>query len=116
MRLRALDWQPSRRQLRQFAWGTALFLAVLSWPGGDSYWSLSLRLAAALLFAIGTVLPSVLRWPYLSLLLVLCLFVWFFHRILQAFSLSPAPRRARTREPKPFHERHDHEPATGTHG
>jgi hypothetical protein len=79
--------------LRQFAWGTALFLAVLSWPGGASSWTLSLRLTAALLFAIGTVLPSVLRWPYLGLVLVLRLFVWLFNRILHTFSPSAGPGR-----------------------
>src|SRR5438094_2246326 len=74
MRCPEFDWHPARRRLRHFAWLTALFLAVLSWAGGTPTWSLSLRLAAALLFAIGTVLPGVLRWPYMALLLIVYLF------------------------------------------
>jgi hypothetical protein len=116
MHLPRFDWHPARRHLRHFAWLTALFLAVLSWTGGVSTWTLSLRLAAAFLFAIGTVLPGVLRWPYVALLLILSVLVRLFNRILRTLSLYPAPRHDPGREPGRFHLHHDRQPATGTHG
>src|SRR5438309_11322482 len=110
MHFPAFDWHPARRHLRQFAWLTALFLAVLSWAGGASDWTLFLRLAAAFLFAVGTVLPGVLRWPYVALLLIVHLLVRLCNRILVVFSPS-APRHDPGRES--FHQHHDHQPATG---
>jgi hypothetical protein len=108
----AFDWHPARRQLRQFAWLTALILAVLSWAGGASAWTLALRLAAAFVFALGTVLPGVLRWPYVALSLILYMVGRLFNRILRPLS----PRQDRSRGPKRFQPRHDRQPATGTHG
>jgi hypothetical protein len=58
---------PRRRQLRYLAWSIALVLAVAAWfqdSGAAAGW---LRLAAAIIFAVGTVLPGVLRQPYLIL-------------------------------------------------
>jgi hypothetical protein len=110
------DWRPARRQLRQFAWGAALFLAVLSLPGGASHWTLSFRLAAAFLFAIGTVVPGVLRWPYMAILLIFYPFVRLFNRMLRAFSHSTDRKQNSGRKPARFQEQNEHEPATGTHG
>ncbi|HLJ95837.1 MAG TPA: hypothetical protein VKU02_21855 [Gemmataceae bacterium] len=107
------DWNPPRRQLRQFAWGTALFLAVLSWAGGPP---LALRLTAAFLFALGTVLPGVLRWPYVALLYVLYLMGRLFHRVSRTFSTYPARKQNTSRQAKPLPEQHDRSSATGTHG
>jgi hypothetical protein len=106
------DWHPARRQLRYFAWLTALFLAVLSWAGGTSLWTLYLRLAAAFLFALGTVLPGILRWPYVALLFILYVLGRLCNRILRPL----APQRDRKKEPKRFPQPHDRQPATGTHG
>ena len=106
------DWHPARRQLRHFAWLTALFLAVLSWSGGTSLWTLNLRLAAAFVFAIGTVLPGVLRWPYVALLLILYVLGRLFNRILGPLS----PKRDHRKEPRRLRQPHDRQPATGTHG
>jgi uncharacterized membrane protein AbrB (regulator of aidB expression) len=56
---------PRRRQLRYLAWSIALVLAVAAWfqeSGTAAGW---LRLAAAVIFAVGTVLPGVLRQPFL---------------------------------------------------
>jgi hypothetical protein len=112
MHLPPFDWHPTRRQLRQFAWLAALFLAVLSWAGEASFGTLSLRLAAAFVFALGTVLPGILRWPYVALLLIVYVLGRLFNRILPPL----APRRDRGREPKRFQQRHGRQPATGTHG
>lgn len=116
MHLPAFDWHPARRHLRRFAWLTALFLAVLSWGGGASPWTLDLRLAAALVFAIGTVLPGVLRWPYVTLLLILYLLGRLFNRILRAFTPYRRPRREPGREAERMQPHHERQPATGTHG
>jgi hypothetical protein len=105
-------WHPSRRQLRQFAWGTALLLAVLSWAGGPP---MPMRLAAAFIFALGTVLPGVLRWPYLGLLFILYLIARLINRLARTFS-PPASRQDTARQPKGFQEHHDRPSATGTHG
>lgn len=98
MHLPAVDWHPARRHLRQLAWGTALFLAVLSWAGATFPWTLGLRLSAACLFAVGTVLPGMLRWPYIALVLLLYLLALLFSPILRAF----APYRLRARRPRDF--------------
>jgi hypothetical protein len=94
MHLPAFDWHPPRRHLRQFAWGTALFLAALSWVGGTFPGTLPLRLSAACLFAVGTVLPGILRWPYVALLFLLYLLALLFRPILRSF----APYRLRRRD------------------
>jgi hypothetical protein len=100
----AFDWHPARRHLRQFAWGTALFLAVLSWAGGTLPWTLALRLSAACLFAVGTVLPGILRWPYLALLLCLYLLARVFRPILRALAPYTARKRHPRDAPKPLPE------------
>jgi hypothetical protein len=115
MPLPAFDWHPTRRHLRQFAWGTALFLAVVSWPTGASAWALGLRLAAAFIFAVGTVLPGVLRWPYLALLFVLYLLARLFTRVVHVYPGHTA-RTHPGQEPEQAQEHHDRQPATGTHG
>ena len=101
MHLPPFDWHPARRHLRQFAWGTALFLAVLSWAGGTFPWTLALRLSAACLFAVGTVLPGILRWPYLALLFILYLLALLFSPILRRL----APYTARRRHPREVSKR-----------
>src|SRR5260370_28768969 len=111
MHFPAFDWYPARRHLRQFAWLAALFLAVFSWAGETSSWTLSLRLAAAFLFAVGTVLPGLLRWPYLALLLLVSLFVRLFNRSVCAFSPPIPPRQDPGPPPKRFQEHHDRHPA-----
>jgi hypothetical protein len=93
MHLPAVDWHPARRHLRQFAWATALFLAVLSWTGAIFPWTLGLRLSAACLFAVGTVLPGILRWPYIALLLLLYLLALLFSPILRTLAPYAARRR-----------------------
>lgn len=96
MHLPAFDWHPARRHLRQFAWGMALFLAVLSWAGAAFPWTLTMRLSAACLFAVGTVLPGILRWPYIALLLILYALGMLLSPILRAL----APYAIRTRPPR----------------
>src|SRR5262249_58843920 len=49
------DWDPSRRQLRQFAWVAALALGWASMNQLSPTTGLTLRLAAGLLFALGTI-------------------------------------------------------------
>jgi hypothetical protein len=56
---------PRKRQLRYLAWSIALILAVLAWFEDSSIAAVWLRLAAAVIFAVGTVLPGVLRQPFL---------------------------------------------------
>jgi len=55
---------PPRRRLRYLAWLAALVLALLAWYEDPSW---SLRIAAAAVFAIGTVLPHTFRLPYRAL-------------------------------------------------
>jgi hypothetical protein len=78
-----------------------LFLAVLSWAGGTFPWTLALRLSAACLFAVGTVLPGILRWPYIALLLLLYLLALLFSPILRRL----APYMARKRPSAAFRKR-----------
>jgi hypothetical protein len=66
---------PRKRQLRYLGWSIALVLAVLAWFEDPSTASVWLRLAAAIIFAVGTVLPGVLRQPFL-------LSRWVFRRIV----------------------------------
>jgi hypothetical protein len=111
----AFDWHPARRHLRQFAWLTALFLAALSWAGGPTAWTLYLRLAAALIFAVGTVLPGILRWPYVTLLLVVYLLGRLVNRILRSFSRYPA-RQEPGAYPEQFQPHHEPQSARGPDG
>ena len=68
MRVRTDPWDPPRRYLRLLAWVVAALLAVLAWGlGGPALWPL--HLAAGLVFALGTVLPRLFRWPYIALVL-----------------------------------------------
>jgi hypothetical protein len=60
-------WDPPKRNLRHAAWLAAFVLAVLAWQLDSS----PLQVAAALVFAVGTVLPGTLRWPCFALLTVL---------------------------------------------
>jgi Flp pilus assembly protein TadB len=61
MRRPATAADPPRRRLRHFAWLAALVLAVIAWYEDPSW---PLRIAAAFVFAMGTVLPSTFRLPY----------------------------------------------------
>ena len=74
-----LEWNPPRRQLRYLAWLIASVLAVLAWQGDpvETRW---LRLAAASVFAVGTVLPGFFRWPYVALLYLIYPFLWLIGR------------------------------------
>ncbi len=81
----SIDWNPSKRQLRHFAWLAALLLAVLAWCLTAYAEAWTLRLAAAALFAIGTVLPAILRWPYVALFLLAYAAVWFYSHGLLPF-------------------------------
>jgi hypothetical protein len=67
MPLLDVNWNPSRPQLRHFAWVAALVLALVAWRGTDPGLALALRLAAGLVFAAGTVWPGLFRWPYRAL-------------------------------------------------
>jgi len=55
---------PLARRLRHFAWSIALFLAVLSWLVPHAH---VVGLAAAFVFALGTVLPQTFHWPFFAL-------------------------------------------------
>jgi hypothetical protein len=116
MHLPALDRHPTRRQLRQFGWGTALFLAVVSWPAGASASALWLRLAAAVIFAVATVLPGALRWPYLTLFFTLSILVRLFGRVVRIYLPKAGARRLPGREPERAQDDHDRQPTAGTHG
>jgi hypothetical protein len=54
-----------RRRLRQLAWALALVLALLAWWVDASPVSLPMRLAAASVFAMGTLWPNLFYGPYL---------------------------------------------------
>jgi hypothetical protein len=56
-------WNPARRQLRHFAWLTALVVGAVAWSRPDSLAGLALHLLAGLIFAAGTVWPGLFRWP-----------------------------------------------------
>jgi hypothetical protein len=77
-----IDWDPPRRRLRHFAWVLALLLAVLALLLTPSPHAWPLRLAAALVFAGGTVLPRLFRWPYFAFLVALYPVFWVIHRKL----------------------------------
>jgi membrane protein implicated in regulation of membrane protease activity len=64
MAARKLPRDPLTPKLRHFAWSIAFLLAVVSWLAPRFY---LLGVAAAVVFALGTVLPWCFRWPYLVL-------------------------------------------------
>ena len=70
MRARTSSREPTPRQLRHFVWAVAVILALLAWSpaGAAAVWPL--QLTAALLFALGTVLPRLFRWPYVALVII----------------------------------------------
>jgi hypothetical protein len=92
--------RPSRRHLRHYAWAIALILAVFAWQQGSSPVGWSLRLAAAIVFALGTVLPNLFWWPFVGLMLFCAPLLraagW---RVpsLSEISTPPVPRRRRLR-------------------
>jgi hypothetical protein len=75
---------PLRRQLRLFAWLCALLLAVLAGRAGDPLTRLVLRLAAAFVFAAGTVWPGLFRWVYRAALFVTAPVGWAVGNVLLA--------------------------------
>jgi hypothetical protein len=68
-----------RRRLRHFAWFIALVLALVAWQQTSFSWAWGFRLAAAVIFAIGTVLPNAFRRPYRVLLFILNRLGLFLH-------------------------------------
>ena len=84
MPLFVTEWNPSRWQLRHFAWALALALAVIAWPWPDLFGGLMFRLLAAATFAVGTVWPAVFRWPYRTLLVVTLPVAWAAGHVLLA--------------------------------
>jgi len=95
-----LNWDPPRRHLRAVAWLVAVLLAVLAVFYESTAAGWTLRLSAAALFAIGTVLPRTLRWPYILLLITLYPLLWILKRVLPA-PANPATTQARLRRPRP---------------
>src|SRR5262245_53068903 len=84
MVLPAPDWSPPRRQLRQFTWAGALVLGALAWQWPGPWEGLALRLAAAVVFAAGTVWPGLFLWPYRVLLAVALPPGWLLSHVLLA--------------------------------
>ena len=105
------SWDPSKRQLRAFSWIMALGLGISAWQLDWSGYAGGLRLAAGVVFAVGTVLPKLLRWPYLFLCVLLYPLIRFMNYALPSvgrfcqqkllpFTSQRAPRlRARRRRP-----------------
>lgn len=67
MRARPVKLDPPKRRLRYFAWIVALGLAVVAWFLDRSAAGVWLQIAAAIVFATGTVLPGLYRPLYLLL-------------------------------------------------
>jgi len=65
------NWDPSRRHLRYFAWLLTLVLIGFTLATDSPPLAWFLRLAAALLFAVGTILPRTFRWLYGAALIML---------------------------------------------
>ncbi len=84
-----LDWDPSRRRLRVFAWVIALALALSALHEAATPLAWPLRLAAAVFFATGTVWPNAGRWLYIAVLLLL----WPLSRILVLLASWCLPER-----------------------
>jgi hypothetical protein len=57
---------PPLRHLRWLAWLIAALLAGIALLAGSSTLAWLLRLMAAAVFALGTVLPRTFTWPYLA--------------------------------------------------
>ena len=100
MRTLTLNWDPPKRHLRSMAWAVALILAVIACCYEASLAGWVLRVAAATIFGVGTVLPRTLRLPYLLLLFLIYPLLWLARRAL------PAPRdrliwRASAPRPRP---------------
>jgi hypothetical protein len=72
--------------LRHAAWLAALVLAVIGIEQDSPAQALPLHLAAAAVFALGTILPGMMRWPCLALLLVLYPLFWIGSRLLPALA------------------------------
>jgi hypothetical protein len=95
------NFAPLKRDLRALAWLAALVLAVLAvfYEATAAGWPL--RLAAAGIFAVGTVLPGLLRWPYILLLALGYPVIWILQRTLPAplnpSAWPPRPSRPRAR-------------------
>jgi hypothetical protein len=70
MPLLAPNWNPPPSQLRHFAWLLTLLFALAGWREEGSLAGLVCSLTAALIFAVGTVWPQVLRGPYVLLVVV----------------------------------------------
>jgi hypothetical protein len=88
-----------------------LFLAVLSWAAAEYPWTLAMRLSAACLFAVGTVLPGILRWPYIALLLLLYLLALLFSPILRILAPYLIQKGHPRGAPKSLPEHPDRQPA-----
>jgi hypothetical protein len=85
-----IDWEPTRRHLRTFAWSFALGLALLSWWCAGTGAALLLRWTAAVAFALGAVSPGLFRLPFV----VLFLFVYSAAWPVRAIRLTTARRHA----------------------
>jgi hypothetical protein len=83
MSLLLADWKLSNRQVRLFAWVTALALALVAWRSHEPTVRLGFKLLAALVFAIGTVWPGLVRWIYQPLVILAFAVVWVFRQRLR---------------------------------
>ncbi|HMC88059.1 MAG TPA: hypothetical protein VKI17_00860 [Gemmataceae bacterium] len=90
-----INWAPPKRHLRSIAWLVALGLAVFGVIYESTATGWNLRLAAAIIFAVGTVLPGLLRWPYVLLLILCYPLLWILTRLLPA-PADPGPWKARS--------------------
>ncbi len=77
-----IEWEPPRTQLRHFGWVLALVLAVAGARLAPAPAALALELLAALMFALGTVWPSSLRWPFLAVAVATAPAAWVVSRVL----------------------------------
>jgi hypothetical protein len=75
MRAPFREGEPSKRNLRYFAWIAAICLAIAARqrPAGEQ---VNWALASAVVFAIGTVLPGALKWPCKLALILLSPLLW----------------------------------------
>jgi hypothetical protein len=110
------DWDPPRRRLRRLAWVLALGVAVAAWLVADPVPSLLLRLAAALVFAVGTVWPGLFRCLYRSLVLLAYPLRWIvgdmFLTVGMFGLLTPLALCWRALGPDPFRHPRAWEPAS----
>jgi ABC-type uncharacterized transport system permease subunit len=86
-----IDWEPSRRHLRTFAWSIALAIGLVAWWFADTNAGLVLRVIAAAVFALGTVRPRLFRFPFVLLAACLCGLAWAIRAT--TFGPAPAPRQ-----------------------